>query len=51
MECDHIYGILFLQTIVHKSEGFHLDLYIIAFNFLSFRFAAFHFSSLVSSLF
>ena len=51
MECDHIYGIYFFQIIVPKSQGTHLDLYRIVFNFLSLRIVAFHFSSLVSFLF
>ena len=51
MECGHIYGILYFQIIVHKSQGMHLDLYIIVFDFLPLRFVAFNFSSSVSSLF
>ena len=51
MESDHIYGIAFFQTIVHKSQGTHLELYIIDFNFLPIRLVAFYFSSLTSSLF
>ena len=51
MEFDHIYGILFFQIIVHKSQGTHFDLYIIVVYFLPLRFVAFNFLSLVSSLF
>ena len=51
MECDYIYGIFYFQIIGHKSQGKHLDLYIIVFDFLPLRFVAFHSSSLVSSLF
>ena len=43
MECDHIYGIFFFQSIVPKSQGAHLDLYIIVLNFMPLRFPAFHF--------
>ena len=51
MECDHIYGICYFQIIVHKSQGTHLDLYIVGFGFSPLRFVAFNFSFLVSSLF
>ena len=51
MEFDHIYDIFFMQIIVHKSQGTHLDLYISFFYFLPLKFVAFHLSSLVSSLF
>ena len=43
MESDHIYGIFFLQLIVHKSQGMPLDLcitfaYLIPLSFFGFSF-------------
>ena len=46
MKCDDIYGFFFFKIIFPKSQGMHLDLYIIVFNFLPLRLVGFHFSSL-----